>query len=196
MPDLASNSPAAAAAKAYSSRRPLFDPQKTQTRFNSTASQNHAAGRGATGNPCFTEALWHSRAMSQLAEFVRNGAGKITPQILRGVHKKLPALKIKFAQISTPRYPHLPAQLNFLSDVVEDFVEGQADTVPYCTITYAAFALIYAHRENDIIPDSVPEFGMSDDSGVARVVLIEHEKVLADYAKKLGRNWADITTEP
>lgn len=134
--------------------------------------------------------------MSELADFVRNGAGKITPQILRGVHKKLPSLKMKFAQIAAPQYPHLPAQLNFLTDVVEDFVEGHADNLPYCTVTYAAFALIYAQRENDIIPDSVPEFGMSDDSGVARVVLIEHEKVLAGYAQKLGRNWSDITTNP
>lgn len=132
--------------------------------------------------------------MAQLAEYVRNNAGKLTPQILRGVQKKLPMMRLKFAQINSPEYPHLSVQLEFLAQLVEDFLDGKVDNVPYCAMTYAAFALIYAERENDIIPDSVPEFGMSDDSGIVRVVLIEHEKVLSEYAKGRCMNWERIST--
>ena len=68
--------------------------------------------------------------------------------------------------------------------MVEDFAEGAEDDLPYMTVAAATFALIYAHREFDLIPESIPVYGHADDSGVVRVVLIENEKVLADYAKR------------
>ena len=106
----------------------------------------------------------------------------ITPKILKGVHKKLPFLKLKFAELDDPRYPHLSDQLEFIADVVEDFAEGAEEDLPYTTLAAATFALIYANRQMDLIPESIPEFGHADDSGVVRAVLIEHEKVLAAYA--------------
>ena len=134
--------------------------------------------------------------MAEIAQFVNHGASKITPIILRGVYKKLPVLKVEFAQIDAPNYPHLVDQLEFLTNVVEDFVEGTADEIPFCTISCAAFAIIYKHRDTDIIPDSVPDWGHADDSSVVRAVLIEHERVLAAIAAKIGIPWSKITTEP
>src|SRR5690242_20359549 len=110
--------------------------------------------------------------MSELAQFVHGGAAKITPQILRGLYKKLPLMKVSFAQIDAPKFPHLVPQLQFLANVIEDFMDGKADEIPYVTIAGAAYALIYVQRQTDVIPDSVPDFGMADDSGVVRVVLI------------------------
>ena len=137
----------------------------------------------------------HPPAMGDIAQFVSHGASKITPMILRGVHKKLPILKVEFAQIDAPKYPHLIDQLEFLTNVIEDFVEGTADEIPFCTISAAAFAVIYKHRANDLIPDSIPDWGHADDSSVVRAVLIEHEKVLAAFAAKIGLPWTKITTE-
>jgi uncharacterized membrane protein YkvA (DUF1232 family) len=134
--------------------------------------------------------------MSELAQFVHAGAAKITPQILRGLAKKLPLMKVNFAQIDAPKFPHLVPQLQFLANVVEDFADGKADELPYVAVASAAYALIYVQRQTDVIPDSVPGLGMADDSGVARVVLIENEKVLANYAEKLGQTWHSISTEP
>jgi uncharacterized membrane protein YkvA (DUF1232 family) len=134
--------------------------------------------------------------MAELANFLHNGAAKITPQILHGVFKKLPYLKMEFTQINAPKYPHLVDQLEFLADVVEDFADGTAEDLPYVTIANATFALIYAHRQFDLIPDSIPEFGHADDSGVVRAVLIEHERVLAKYALRNGVDWGKITLEP
>jgi uncharacterized membrane protein YkvA (DUF1232 family) len=134
--------------------------------------------------------------MSEIAKFVHNGAARITPRVLSGVHKKLPLLKVEFAQINAPKFPHLVDQLEFLANVVEDFAEQAALDLPYVTVANAAFALIYAHRQMDLIPNTVPEFGHADDSGVVRAVLIEHERVLAQYAAERGVNWSKITVQP
>ena len=83
--------------------------------------------------------------MSEIVEFLHHGAEQITPKILRGIHKKLPALKLQFAEINAPEFPHLVEQLEFLADVVEDFVEGVEDNLPYVAIAEAAYALVYAH---------------------------------------------------
>ena len=131
--------------------------------------------------------------MAEIANFVQHGAGKITPAILRGVYKKLPVLKVEFAQINAPKFPHLVDQLEFLANLIEDFVEGSADEVPFCTIAAAAFAVIYKHRQTDLIPDSIPDWGHLDDSLVVRAVLIDHERVLAQFAAKIGLSWSKIT---
>jgi len=134
--------------------------------------------------------------MAELAMYVHHGASKITPKILKGIHRKLPLLKVAFAQIQAPKFPHLVNQLEFLTNVVEDFADGKADDLPFTTIAAAVFALIYVQQEFDLIPDNVPDFGMADDSGVVRVVLIQHERVLARYADKMGVKWTQVTVEP
>ncbi|MEO7299233.1 MAG: DUF1232 domain-containing protein [Verrucomicrobiota bacterium] len=134
--------------------------------------------------------------MGEIVKFVHNGAGKITPKTLKNLHGKLPMLKLEFADIQDKKYPHLTDQLDFLANVVEDFVEGLAQDLPYVTAASAAFALVYAHRQFDLIPDSVPEFGHADDSAVVRAVLIEHEKFLAEYAQKNGKSGAMVTLDP
>lgn len=133
--------------------------------------------------------------MPEIVKFVHHGASRITPQILKGVYRKLPLLKVEFAQINAPKFPHLVGQLEFLANVIEDFEEHQADDLPFVTVASAAFALVYAHRQFDLIPDSVPDIGHADDSGVVRVVLIEHERVLAKFAEKLGLSWSKISVK-
>lgn len=134
--------------------------------------------------------------MSEIAMFVRRGTGQITPRILRGVHKKLPFLKIEFAQIHAPKFPHLVDQLEFLANVIEDVAEGADEDIPYVTVAGATFALVYAHRQFDLIPDHEPELGRADDSAVVRAVLIEHEKVFSAYAARQGLNWSKVTMKP
>ena len=133
--------------------------------------------------------------MSEIVKFAQHGACSITPQILKGVHKKLPFLKMEFAQINAPKYPHLVDQLEFLADVVEDFAEGAAEDMPFVALASAVFALVYAHRQLDLIPDFVPDLGHGDDSSVVRAVLIEHERAFGKYALKHNVDWARITTK-
>jgi len=133
--------------------------------------------------------------MSEIVDYLHHGATKVTPRILKGIHKNLPYLKIEFAQIDEPTYPHLVNQLEFLADVVEDFVEGADDDLPYVAVASAAFALSYAHQELDLIPDNIPELGHGDDSSLVRAVLMEHERALSDYASRHEMNWEAITVK-
>ena len=134
--------------------------------------------------------------MAELAEFVRRGAGRISPRILKNVYKALPMLKIEFAQIEAPNFPHLEQQLQFLANLVEDFADGKADELPYSSVAAACYALIYARKKWDLIPDFVPDLGWADDSGVVRSVLIENEGIFADYALRVNVNWHDISVKP
>ncbi|MFT4589668.1 MAG: uncharacterized membrane protein YkvA (DUF1232 family) [Candidatus Binatia bacterium] len=133
--------------------------------------------------------------MSEIVDYLHHGATKVTPRILKGIHKNLPYLKIEFAQIDEPTYPHLVNQLEFLADVIEDFVEGADDDLPYVAVASAAFALSYAHQELDLIPDNIPELGHGDDSSLVRAVLMEHERALSDYASRHEMNWESITVK-
>ena len=109
--------------------------------------------------------------MSEIAEFLHHGAEQITPKILEGIHKKLPALKLEFAEIDAPKYPHLAEQLEFLAGVVEDCVEGADDTLPL-----------------------VPHIGHADESSIVRAILIENERVLSEYAERRDIDW--VTVKP
>ncbi len=133
--------------------------------------------------------------MAEIVKYVHHGAAQVTPKILEGIHKKLPMLKMEFAQINAPKYPHLVEQIEFLADVVEDFVEGADKETPLFAVAEAAFALAYVHKQRDLIPDSNEQFGYADDSGVVRAVLMENEKVLSAYAKRHKLNWKRITVK-
>jgi uncharacterized membrane protein YkvA (DUF1232 family) len=134
--------------------------------------------------------------MPDIADFVHRGAAMITPTILKGVHKKLPFLKLKFTELNDPSFPHLTNQLEFLADVLEDFAEGVEDGLPYATVAAVVFAVIYTNRQFDLIPDSIPQGGLSDDSAVVRTVLFEHERVLAAYAERHKMKWEAISLKP
>ncbi len=134
--------------------------------------------------------------MSEIVEYVAHGAAAITPHIVEKVLRHLPMWKVEFTQINAPRFPHLVDQLEFLADAVEDAYEGVYKDLPYVAFAEAVFALTYAHKKVDIIPDVLPGLGRADDSSVVRAVLIRHEATFAKYAEAQGRHWNRITSEP
>jgi uncharacterized membrane protein YkvA (DUF1232 family) len=138
----------------------------------------------------------HRGEMAEIAKLVHRGASLITPKILKGVHKRLPFLKLKFTEFDDPEFPHLSDQLEFLADVVEDFVEGVEEDLPYATVMDVTFALIYADRQAEVMLDAAPEIGFADDSAVVRFVLQHHEKVLAAYAGRHEMKWEEVTVRP
>lgn len=134
--------------------------------------------------------------MPEIAKYVNHGARLITPAILEKVLRQLPFWKIEFTQIHAPKYPHLVTQLEFLADAVEDFAEGADKELPYVAVAEALFALMYAHKKVDIIPDFMALLGHADDSSVVRAVLIQNEKAFAAYAARQKRDWNRITSKP
>ncbi len=134
--------------------------------------------------------------MSEFVAYVNHGASLITPRIIDQVLRQLPFWKVEFTQINAPKYPHLVDQLEFLADAVEDFAEGAYKDLPFYAVAQAVFALTYAHKKVDVIPDLLPTLGRADDSSVVRAVLIQNEKSFAKYAASQGFDWAQITSQP
>jgi len=134
--------------------------------------------------------------MPEIAKFVNGAAASITPSIAEKVLRQLPQWKLEFTQISTPHFPHLVDQLEFLANAVEDAIEGAYKDLPYTAVAQSVFALLYAHKKMGIIPDSILELGRADDSSVVRAVLIQNEKAFAAYASAQGVNWQKVTSQP
>ena len=134
--------------------------------------------------------------MPEIVEFVKRGAGSITPAIVEKVLRHLPQWKLEFTQIYEPLFPHLVDQLEFLADAVEDMAEGAYRELPYAAFAQAVFALVYAHKKVGIIPDSILNLGRADDSSVVRAVLIQNEKAFAIYAAAQNTEWSRITSQP
>src|SRR5438045_1710827 len=134
--------------------------------------------------------------MSEFVDYVNHGASMITPRVVEQVIRHLPLWKVEFTQINAPKFPHLVDQLEFLADAVEDAAEGAYKELPYYAFAQAVFALTYAHKKVDIIPDLIPDSGRADDSSVVRAVLIRNEKAFALYAAKQEFDWSKITSQP
>ena len=134
--------------------------------------------------------------MAEFVHYVNHGASLITPRIIENVLRQLPLWKVEFTQINAPKYPHLVDQLEFLADAVEDFAENAYRDLPLVAVAQAVFALTYAHKKVDVIPDAVPNLGRADDSSVVRAVLIQNEKAFAKYAESQGFDWHRITSNP
>ena len=134
--------------------------------------------------------------MSEIANYVMHGAAQVTPAMLDKLLRNLPLWKVEFAQIRAPQFPHLVDQLEFLADVVEDVAEGAYKELPYVAFARATFAVMYAHKKVNIIPDMVSGFGRADDSSVVRAVLMQNELAFAKYAGAQGLDWAQITSKP
>src|SRR5437870_7950647 len=134
--------------------------------------------------------------MSEIDNYSNQGAAHITASLVDKILRILPIWKVEFTQIRAPKFPHLVDQLEFLANAVEDSAEGAYKDLPYYAVAQAVFALTYAHKKVDVIPDLIPNLGRADDSSVVRAVLIQNEKSFAKYAAARGFDWSRITSNP
>src|SRR4030095_11612896 len=134
--------------------------------------------------------------MSEFAAYVNHGASLVTPRVVEHVLRQLPIWKVEFTQISAAKFPHLGGQLEFLADAVEDYAEGAYKDLPFYAVAQAVFALTYAHKKVDVIPDFIHQLGRADDSSIVRAVLIQNEKAFAKYSEWAGLDWPSVTSRP
>lgn len=121
----------------------------------------------------------------EMNEFVAHGASKITPRELEEVVRAIPLLRAEWTtKVDHDAFPCLAEQLDFVARLVEDFSAGLEKDIPFEAAAEAAFALVYFHREIDIIPDFIPGIGYADDAAVVDTILQRHDDVFARYAKK------------
>ena len=134
--------------------------------------------------------------VESIPEYVEHRAALLTPEFLDGLLRELPLLRIEFAGIVAPRFPHLLAQLKLLSDFFEDSAAGVFPGGSLVARKETALALRYTAKHTDIIPDHVPEVGYADDSLIVRTVLERHRDVFRDYCRFRKIRWSKITSAP
>lgn len=120
----------------------------------------------------------------EMVDFIVRGASEITPRELESVVRVIPQLRLEWTQLDPDTYPHLAEKMEFIARLVEDFAAGLEKDFPFETAAEAAFALVYFHREIDIIPDFIPDIGYADDAEVVSTVLARHEAVFERYARE------------
>lgn len=135
-------------------------------------------------------------SIESIAEYIERHAALLASEQLGELRKELPLLKLRFATIAVPRFPHLPAQLKLLTDFLEDTFHDVFPPGSEAARKETAFALRYTAKEVDIIPDSIHEIGYADDSLVVRTVLSRHEDVFRDYCRFRKIRWSNSFVRP
>jgi uncharacterized membrane protein YkvA (DUF1232 family) len=115
------------------------------------------------------------RMAKELTDFIRCQASSLSVADLDRLIADLPALRERFAKIPAQTYPYLSDQLEFLYRFVEEQVVGRNRDLAEEAVAEAAFALLYFQRATDLIPDSIPDMGLSDDSMIVSIVLRRQE---------------------
>ena len=117
-------------------------------------------------------------------EFVKEGAGKVTPKDIEAVADKSEEIDKRFnARGPLKRFIE---DGKVLTALIKDWRAGKYRQAMYGTIAAAAFALIYVINPFDIIPDVLPIIGAVDDAAVIGACLMLIERDLRQY-----RGWKE-----
>ena len=136
------------------------------------------------------------RSVASISEYIEQCAALLSSEELYDLRTALPVLNLQFAAIEAPQFPHLQQQLKLLADFFEDTADGVFPAGSDASRKETAFALRYAAKETDIIPDFVPEIGYADDSLIVRTVLSRHQDVFHDYWRFRKIRWENSIFAP
>jgi uncharacterized membrane protein YkvA (DUF1232 family) len=133
--------------------------------------------------------------MNSIHEFVVRGGQTVTAGQMDAFKRELPLLKVKAETADTTGLPHFREQVLFLVRYAEDVLEGVYPCSDLTAIAETVFGLGYLLKDVDIIPDSVPGKGLTDDSMVLRAVLSQHVDEFLEFADKSGLDFGKVTTD-
>lgn len=122
----------------------------------------------------------------ELKRFIAEGATRITPAHLEKLIRLLPQIRLAVTQVRG--FPRLADQVELLAEIIEDFYSGLSRDIPYTAIAESAFALLYVHKNVDIIPGDVSGMGWADDAAVVATVFASYKQpFLAHILAQRGR---------
>jgi len=133
--------------------------------------------------------------MNSIHEFVVRGGQSVTAGQMDAFKRELPLLKVKAETADVTGLPHFREQVLFLVRYAEDVLEGVYPCSDLTAIAETVFGLEYLLKDVDIIPDSVPGKGLTDDSMVLRAVLEQHLDEFLEFADKSGLDFGKVTTD-
>ncbi len=106
-----------------------------------------------------------------LDDFIEDARGEITAADLLGLRRFRSQIEAKLSSEQARQHHDLREGTETLLGVIEsDRVDGLSDPIPQ-DLAEAAVALRYLLKGIDLIPDSVPEIGLTDDARLVAKVL-------------------------
>ena len=122
-----------------------------------------------------------------LDAFVEHGACLLSPAETASLQQNLPDLRCKIATLHA-EHPLLSRQLAFLLS----FYEADPPNLPGKVRSETIFALLYAAKEEDLVPDAEPGAGYLDDAAVAESVLSRHGEIFALHCDYHRIDWSAL----
>ena len=126
-----------------------------------------------------------------LDRFVEHGGHLLGREEAASLGGELDDLREKIAGLRE-EHPLLARQLEFLAGFFENNPHGLADAARNETI----FALLYAIKDADLMPDDMPEVGYLDDAAVTESVLSRHAEFFERYCAAHDLEWAALRPAP
>jgi uncharacterized membrane protein YkvA (DUF1232 family) len=133
-----------------------------------------------------------------LYRFVEHGGRLVGSEDSASLAAGMADLREKISDLRA-MYPRLSRQLEFLANVFETDAAHPPETVrwlPEVVRNETAFALLYAAKDMDLVPDDMPQVGYLDDTAVTEIVLTRHAAVFEQQCASRGIDWATIEPEP
>jgi uncharacterized membrane protein YkvA (DUF1232 family) len=122
--------------------------------------------------------------------FVEHGGRMLGRNEPASLADGLPDLREKIKALRDEQ-PRLARQLEFLAN----FFESDPAHMPINVRNETAFALLYAAKDMDLIPDEMPGAGYLDDAAVVENVLARHAKVFEQHCGAHGIEWGVMKPE-
>ncbi|MHA3775489.1 YkvA family protein [Verrucomicrobiota bacterium sgz303538] len=131
---------------------------------------------------------------TEFNDYIVFHAHKLSPKDLHTVAAQVPTLREGFSEVKAAAFPRTPERLAFLADIVEAFSAGKCDDMPFESAAEAAFALVYLDQEIDLLPDSLPEIGYTDDATIVALVIERNSPAFRKFAEANGKDWESIAS--
>ncbi|MGB8465548.1 MAG: YkvA family protein [Terrimicrobiaceae bacterium] len=125
-----------------------------------------------------------------LERFVEHGGRLLTREDATGLAAGLAHLRDKTNSLRGEN-PRLGRQLDFL----ERFFKSAPADVPEAVRNETFFALLYAVKDVDLMPDDMPGVGFLDDAAVTEVVLSRNAREFERFCAVNDIEWAALKPE-
>jgi len=119
--------------------------------------------------------------------FVEEGGRKIGEEDPAGLFCRIPEVRGKIDDLLA-RHARLGYQLLFLAN----FIDSEFGRLPEKVRNETAFAIFYAVKEMDLLPDRTPGVGHLDDAAVTETVLARHAGVFERHCAMNRIDWGAL----
>lgn len=126
------------------------------------------------------------RPSANIQDFVVQGGQAVTAGEVAAFRNHLAAYKLKAETLELEGQPLLREAVQFLLRYIEDVLDDVFVPADFAALPEAVFAVRYVAKGVDIIPDSVPGIGWTDDAAVVGAVIAGHAEEFQKFCGTAG----------